>query len=114
MSPRYEGKPTTWLEWIGLPGHAGRRVGQLSGGEKRRVALARALAPQPALLLADEPTAHLDQLSGRLVIRLLQAAVTENCTTIIAATHDPDVIAAADMVLRIDSPPPECQRHPAR
>ncbi|MGH9090007.1 MAG: ABC transporter ATP-binding protein [Acidimicrobiales bacterium] len=97
-------RATAWLEWIGLKSYATRRAGELSGGEQRRVALARALAPRPALLLADEPTAHLDQLSGRLVIRLLRAAVKENGTTIIAATHDPDVIAAADMVLRIDSP----------
>ncbi|MHB1928769.1 MAG: ABC transporter ATP-binding protein [Acidimicrobiales bacterium] len=97
-------RATTWLQWIGLSGYAARRADQLSGGEQRRVALARALAPQPALLLADEPTAHLDQLSARLVIRLLQAAVNDNGTTVIAATHDPDFIAADDSVLRIDSP----------
>lgn len=103
-----------WLEWIGLAGYASRRADQLSGGEQRRVALARTLAPRPLLLLADEPTAHLDQLSGRLVIRLLQEAVTENGTTVIAASHDADVIAASDTVLRIDNrrgdhPSPEHQ-----
>jgi ABC-type lipoprotein export system ATPase subunit len=85
-----------WLRWVGLETLADRRAGELSGGEQRRVALARALAPGPRVLLADEPTAHLDRLSGRMVIRLLQDAVREGGTTIIAASHDPDLVAAAD------------------
>ena len=85
-----------WLGWVGLEKLAERRADQLSGGEQRRVALARALAPGPRVLLADEPTAHLDRLSGRMVIRLLQDAVSAAGTTIVAATHDPDLIAAAD------------------
>jgi putative ABC transport system ATP-binding protein len=60
------------------------------------VALARALAPGPRILLADEPTAHLDRLSGRRVIALLQRAVAEGGVTVIAASHDADLIAAAD------------------
>ncbi len=85
-----------WLEWVGLSRSAARRADRLSGGEQRRVALARALAPGPRLLLADEPTAHLDRMSGRLVIRLLQRAAHEGGTTVVAASHDPDVLAAAD------------------
>jgi ABC-type lipoprotein export system ATPase subunit len=85
-----------WLDWVGLGALAGRRADQLSGGERRRVALARALAPQPRLLVADEPTAHLDRLSGRLVIRLLQRAAHERSTTVIAASHDRDLVLAAD------------------
>jgi ABC-type lipoprotein export system ATPase subunit len=89
-----------WLEWVGLAKLAERRADQLSGGEQRRVALARALAPGPRVLLADEPTAHLDQFSGRLVIRLLERAVEEG-TTVVAASHDPDLVAAADTRLEL-------------
>src|SRR5919198_1257922 len=66
-----------WLEWVGLSKLAGRRAGRLSRGGQRGVAMAPALAPAPRVLLADEPTAHLDRLSGRMVIRLLQDAVRE-------------------------------------
>ena len=93
-----------WLEWVGLAKLADRRADRLSGGEQRRVALARALAPAPRVLLTDEPTAHLDRLSGRMVIRLLQDAVRETGTTVVAASHDPDVIAAADVRLTLASP----------
>jgi ABC-type lipoprotein export system ATPase subunit len=89
-----------WLDWVGLAKLAERRADQLSGGEQRRVALARALAPGPRVLLADEPTAHLDQFSGRLVIRLLEQAVEEG-TTVVAASHDPDLIAAAGTTLTL-------------
>jgi ABC-type lipoprotein export system ATPase subunit len=88
-----------WLEWVGLERLAERRADRLSGGEQRRVALARALAPGPRVLLADEPTAHLDRLSGRMIIRLLQEAVRRTGTTVVAASHDPDLVAAADEVL---------------
>jgi ABC-type protease/lipase transport system fused ATPase/permease subunit len=81
---------------VGLAEVADRPGDQLSGGEQRRVALARALAPGPRLLLADEPTAHLDRLSGRRVIALLRRAVAEGGVTVITASHDPDLIAAAD------------------
>ena len=84
------------LEALGLEQLADRPAGRLSGGEQRRVAVARALAPGPQVLLADEPTAHLDRLSGRLVIRLLREAVEATGATVVAATHDPDMIAAAD------------------
>lgn len=90
-----------WLEWVGLKRLADRQADRLSGGEQRRVALARALAPGPRVLLADEPTAHLDRVSGRMVIRLLQDAVRENGTTVVAASHDPDLISAAETRLTL-------------
>jgi putative ABC transport system ATP-binding protein len=90
-----------WLEWVGLEKLADRPADRLSGGEQRRVALARALAPGPRVLLADEPTAHLDRLSGRMVIRLLAEAVREGGTTVISATHDVDLAAAADARLTL-------------
>ena len=92
-----------WLEWVGLGKLVDRRGDALSGGEQRRVALARALAPGPRVLLADEPTAHLDRLTGRIVIQLLERAVREHGATIVAASHDPDMIAAADTRLSLGS-----------
>jgi ABC-type lipoprotein export system ATPase subunit len=88
-----------WLDWVGLGALADRRADQLSGGEQRRVALARAMAPNPRVLVADEPTAHLDRFSGRIIIRLLLDATRERGTTILAASHDPDLITAADTQL---------------
>jgi ABC-type lipoprotein export system ATPase subunit len=85
-----------WLGWVGLADVLERRADRLSGGEQRRVALARALAARPRVLLADEPTAHLDQITGRHVIQLLRTAAHDGGTTVVAASHDPDVIAAAD------------------
>jgi putative ABC transport system ATP-binding protein len=92
-----------WLDWVGLAELSSRRADRLSGGEQRRVALARALAPSPRVLLTDEPTAQLDRLSGRLVIRLLKEAVHELGTTVVAASHDADVVAAADARLTLPS-----------
>ncbi|MDQ3859437.1 MAG: ATP-binding cassette domain-containing protein [Actinomycetota bacterium] len=92
-----------WLSSLGLERLADRRADRLSGGEQRRVALARALAPEPRVLVADEATAHLDRVTGRLVIRLLQQAAHEYGTTVIAATHDPDLISAADARLVLGS-----------
>jgi ABC-type lipoprotein export system ATPase subunit len=85
-----------WLDWAGVGTLADRRAERLSGGEQRRVSLARALAPAPRVLLADEPTAHLDRITGRNVIRLLQEAAREGGATVLAAGHDPDLTAAAD------------------
>jgi ABC-type lipoprotein export system ATPase subunit len=98
-----EPRARRWLDWVGLGKLADRRADRLSGGEQRRVALARALAPGPRLLIADEPTAHLDRLTGRTVIKLLEQAAHESGATIVAASHDPDVITAADTKLVLGS-----------
>jgi putative ABC transport system ATP-binding protein len=90
-----------WLEWVGLGALADRQADRLSGGEQRRVSLARALAPGPRVLLADEPTAHLDRVSGRMVIKLLQTAARDAGTTVVRASHDPDLISVADTSLRL-------------
>ena len=87
------------LDRVGLNHVADRPADRLSGGEQRRVALARAVAPGPRLLLADEPTAHLDHLSARLVIAHLRALIDDNGTTVIAASHDSDLISAADTTM---------------
>jgi peptide/nickel transport system ATP-binding protein len=103
-------RSSRWLDFVGIGGLAGRRADRLSGGEQRRVALARAMAPSPRVLLADEPTAHLDRVTGRRVIRLLADAAHDAGITVVAASHDRDLAAAADSVLRlaegaVDGPP---------
>jgi ABC-type lipoprotein export system ATPase subunit len=88
-----------WLDWVGLAAASTRPAGGLSGGEQRRVGLAQAMAGTPPILLVDEPTAHLDRASGRQVVALLTRAAHERGATVIASTHDTDLIAAADHVL---------------
>ena len=94
-----------WLAWVGLAALRDRPTAALSGGEQRRVALAQAMAGEPALLLLDEPTAHLDRAAGRQVIALLRRAASEHGATVVASTHDPDLVAAADRVLDLAGDP---------
>jgi putative ABC transport system ATP-binding protein len=89
------------LERVGLTALARRRPHELSGGEQQRVAVARALAPQPVIVLADEPTANLDHDTGTKVLALMQALNRDAGTTFIFATHDPELIALADRVIRL-------------
>ena len=94
------------LAAVGLSERAEQRVGRLSTGEQVRVAIARALAPRPEVLLADEPTARLDQANARAVALLFARLARERGATIVCATHDPVVIEQADgeLVLRGDAP----------
>ncbi len=73
----------------------------LSGGEKQRVAIGRALAPRPELILADEPTGSLDRATGERVIEMLVAAVEKNGSTLIVITHDETVAARMDRVFEL-------------
>jgi putative ABC transport system ATP-binding protein len=77
------------LEAVGLGHRLTHLPGQLSGGEQQRTALARALAPAPALLLADEPTGNLDQETGRAVMDLLFQQAAASGATLLLVTHDP-------------------------
>ncbi|WP_310550512.1 ABC transporter ATP-binding protein [Paenibacillus glufosinatiresistens] len=89
------------LELVGMAGRLKHLPHQLSGGQQQRVAVARALINRPALVLADEPTGNLDRASGLNVLRLmLRLKETLNMTFIIA-THDPEVAALSDRVIRI-------------
>ena len=84
--------------WGSSPSGASTR---LSAGERQRVAIARALAPRPALLLADEPTARLDQANALAVARLLARLAQETGAAVVCATHDAAVIAEADEELAL-------------
>ena len=76
------------LELVGLAKRAGHRTYELSGGERQRVGIARALAPRPILILADEPTGQLDSLTGLGIFRLFEELVRREGMTVVVATHD--------------------------
>ena len=86
------------LAMVGLQGRASHRTYELSGGEQQRIALARALANKPTLILADEPTGQLDTATGHQIIDLLRFIVEETGVTVVIASHDPKVIEAVDLV----------------
>jgi putative ABC transport system ATP-binding protein len=89
------------LDSVGLTERARHRPDQMSGGEQQRVAVARALAAHPALILADEPTANLDTENGRQVMEIMQRLNEETGTTFVFATHDPRVIAFGRRVVEL-------------
>jgi ABC-type lipoprotein export system ATPase subunit len=91
---------------VGLDELAGQRVARLSTGERQRVALARAVAARPALLLADEPTARLDEENSRAVGALLARLAAESGTAVVCATHDPALIEQADREVSLEPAPP--------
>jgi ABC-type lipoprotein export system ATPase subunit len=79
------------LERVGLADRLHQLPAQLSGGERQRVAIARSLANEPSLLLADEPTGNLDSVNALAILELLQGLQQENGTTLVVVTHDPQV-----------------------
>ena len=89
------------LDLVGLSDRSDHNSSQLSGGEQQRVAVARALANDPALVLADEPTGNLDDESARGVMRLLIGAVRERGRTLLLVTHERDTTGVADKVLEL-------------
>jgi putative ABC transport system ATP-binding protein len=89
------------LELVGLSHRLGNRPNQLSGGEQQRVAVARALATNPAIVIMDEPTGNLDKANGDNVLQMIRALRAATGTTFIIATHDPNVAGSADRVIRI-------------
>ena len=89
------------LARVGLAGKESRRPSELSGGECQRVAVARALAGDPVLVLADEPTASLDHESGGAVIELMRSLNRERRVTFLYSTHDTDLLQLADRVVRL-------------
>lgn len=91
------------LRQVGLAERQAHRPGKLSGGEQQRVAIARALALDPPLLLADEPTAHLDQVQVDGVLRLLRE-IADAGRMVVVATHDERLVPLADCVVQLGMP----------
>jgi putative ABC transport system ATP-binding protein len=89
------------LERVGLAGHAEHRPSELSGGQRQRVAIARALVTGPKLVLADEPTANLDSVTGKNILDLMKELNRTERTTFIFSTHDAQVMAHATSVVRL-------------
>ncbi len=89
------------LDRVGLGERHDHRPGRLSGGEQQRVAICRALANRPALLLADEPTGNLDPKTSAQILDLLIGVVRETDTAAFIATHNPDIAAAMDRTLEL-------------
>jgi putative ABC transport system ATP-binding protein len=90
------------LRAVGLAGHEDKVPGKLSGGQRQRVAIARALVAGPGLVLADEPTAALDKVSGAEVAHLLRDMAKSRGTPILMVTHDPRILDIADRVVTME------------
>ena len=91
-----------WLKAVGLEDQMSKLPHDLSGGQKQRVAIARALAAQPKLLLADEPTAALDSVTGREVVDLLKRLALEQSCSVLMVTHDPRILDVADRLIKME------------
>jgi putative ABC transport system ATP-binding protein len=89
------------LDWVGLSQRASQRPSELSGGEQQRVAVARALINDPAIVWADEPTGNLDSETAQSVMDLLCRLNRERNTTFIVVTHDPAVGSMAKRIVRM-------------
>lgn len=96
-----EAQAVALLATLGLAERTTHLPSQLSGGEQQRVAIARALAAQPTLILADEPTGSLDGQAGDKVADLLFAEARKQGTGVLLATHDMDLAARADRIVRL-------------
>ena len=90
------------IQFLGLESKLDSLPGNLSGGQQQRVAIARALASKPSIILADEPTGNLDSRTSDDVIGLLKVTGAQFHQTIVMITHNPDIAAQADRVIRIE------------
>ncbi|MEJ7668043.1 MAG: ABC transporter ATP-binding protein [Casimicrobiaceae bacterium] len=91
-----------FLDIVGLTQFAKHRPNQLSGGQRQRVAIARALAIRPAIVLADEPTANLDRVTGQEILQLMKKINRRFKTTFIFSTHDRRVMKMADRLVKVE------------
>ncbi len=93
----------TILARVGLSEHARKYPHELSGGEQQRVSIARALIKRPSYLFCDEPTGSLDESTGKSILSLLQRLQEETRTTIVVVTHNVNIAAIADKVVKMSS-----------
>jgi putative ABC transport system ATP-binding protein len=89
------------LKEVGLEGMEARRPRELSGGQQQRVAVARAIVAEPAIVLADEPTANLDSVTEASLLDMMKLLNEEKGITFIFSTHDPEVMAKARRIVRL-------------
>lgn len=91
------------IDIVGLTKHSKKYVQELSGGEQQRVSIARALAKEPSIMFADEPTGALDEKTGKIVLRTLVDINEKMNTTIIIVTHNPGIAEIADRIIHVNS-----------
>lgn len=91
------------LTAVGLGHRLNHYPSQMSGGEQQRVAVARALVVEPAILIADEPTGNLDEATGKQIIELMFSAQKDRGMTLVLVTHDPNLADLCDRVIRVRS-----------
>lgn len=96
-----QARATDLLDSVGLREWAHQNASSLSGGQQQRVAVARALAMNPALILADEPTGNLDSKSAEAVFELLHRVSHEQGTTVLFVTHNPNLAARCDKTIQV-------------
>jgi putative ABC transport system ATP-binding protein len=99
--PKMSAKVKELLAAVGLDTRASHYPAQLSGGEQQRIALARAFACSPSILLADEPTGNLDSATGKIVLELLLQLNRRRGTTLVLVTHDPALSSLTDRIVRL-------------
>jgi lipoprotein-releasing system ATP-binding protein len=100
--PRATAEAQASLKEVGLGDRAHHRAGELSGGEQQRIAIARALAAGPSLLLADEPTGNLDEGTGQMIFNLLDDIRKQRNLTTILVTHNLNFARRCDRVLKLE------------
>jgi putative ABC transport system ATP-binding protein len=100
--PKRRAQVARLLDAVGMSAHADKRPDQISGGQKQRVAVARALATNAQLVLADEPTANLDHDTAYRVIELMKKMRDEFGTTFVFSTHDPKIMGEAEVIVTLE------------
>jgi len=89
------------LKTVGLEGYGERRPAQLSGGQQQRVAVARAMVSQPSIILADEPTANLDSITGSALLDMMKSLNESRNMTFVFSTHDPKIMERASRLIHL-------------